>query len=111
MECNDWVKKNWDFLSTRAVKVESGVIDFVQDWRVPTDGKFFGTEKFFRNWGRSHGSEHKGFKKLFLRPYIVQEMPEGVEAIYISKKNYDFDTEGNITGLHSVFEKNFYVFR
>lgn len=106
-----WVKRNWDFLNARGVKQETGVIDFLQDWRVPTDGKFFGTDKFFKQWCRTSGSIHNDFRKLFLHPYIIEDMPEGVQAVYISKKNYEFDEEGNIVGLHSLYEKNFYVFR
>lgn len=111
MYIDDWVKKNWDFLSARAVKVETTLPEMLKDWRIPTDGKFFGTDEFFKKWGYTSGSKHDNFRKLFLRPYVVQEMPDGVGAVYISKKGYEFDEEGYIVGLKSTFEKNFYILK
>lgn len=110
----DWILKNWAFLSGRRVKrIDrwSSLTDFLQDPDVPTTGKFYGTENFYAGQSVYGCITHKGSKRLCLRPYIPAPMPEeGIKAVFIDPKKYCFNDNDEIIGLDTLYESPIYIF-
>lgn len=109
----DWVVRNWDFLSARKIISipMSRARNILRQDQVLTTGKFYGTEEFINQLDSYCSIRYNGTKTLFLRPYISAPMPKGILAVYADPKRYKFGEDGLITGLSSTFEFPVYVFR
>lgn len=110
----DWICKNWSFINARWVKriPYNRLRRLLRDGTAPTSGKFYGTPEFFTSNAEEYGSTTcSGSTRLCLRPYVVAPMPEeSVMAVFIDPKRYEFDEDGNITSLKSLYEVPVYVF-
>lgn len=108
----DWVVKNWDFISKRRIVKfpcrRAALI--LKDEQAPTTGKFYGKESFLDYLRNYFSIRLNGSKSLFLRPFISAPMPKGVEAVYIDPKRYKLNESGEIIGLDTTYEFPIYVF-
>lgn len=113
MQKEDWVAKNWAFLSQRQV-IEIPTHQtrrFFQNSQVSTSAKFYGTTRFYQQNSFYGVVTAKGTRRLYLRPYIIAPMAKNwIQAVYIDPKKYTFDEQGNITGLESLYEAPIFVF-
>lgn len=110
----DWIVRNWAFLSARRIKefpVDRATRLF-RESQAPLAGKFYGTEDFFNRYYSNYGSiGNTGTRRLFLRPYIGAPMPENrIKAVYIDSKKYRIDDDGIIRGLDTLYELPIYIF-
>lgn len=108
----DWVVRNWEFLSSRRIIPipMSRAKNILRNSQVITTGKFYGTSEFLEELEDYSAIRYNGSRVLFLRPYISAPMPAGVLAVYADPKRYKFGEDGIITGLDSTFELPVFVF-
>lgn len=110
----DWVAKNWEFLKTRRIQVVRSyrfTQDFIRNPQVSTQGKFYGDSDYYEN-SPYKGSSMLGKPRLLLRPYIVAPTPEeGVRAVYIDPKKYEFNNNGVITKVADLYENVIFIFK
>lgn len=109
----DWVVRNWDFLKARKVVSipMSRARNILREGQVLTTGKFYGNQEFIDQMDSYSAIRYNGTRTLFLRPFISAPMPEGVLAVYVDPKRYNFDDNGIVTGLSSTYEFPIYVFK
>lgn len=109
----DWIVRNWDFLKARKVVSipMSRARNILREGQVLTTGKFYGNQEFIDQMDSYSAIRYNGTRTLFLRPFISAPMPEGVLAVYVDPKRYNFDDNGIVTGLSSTYEFPIYVFK
>lgn len=110
----DFLVKGWSFLSARNYieLPERKLSVFLRDGRVPLSGRFYGTEEFFNSYPFYSSISFNGNRRLCMRPYIIAPMPEpSIKAIYIDAKRYTYSADGEITGLDTLYELPFVVFK
>lgn len=109
----DWVVKNWSFLSARKIisLPMSRARNILRQEQALTTGKFYGRQEFIEELEQYSAVRYNGSRTLFLRPFISAPMPEGVLAVYVDPKRYNFDDNGIVTGLSSTYEFPIYVFK
>lgn len=110
----DWVVKNWEFLKRQPIIRIKGM-DFsrlLTDSEARSDGKFYGDSSFYSQCPACFkGNNFNGAPRLFLHSYISTDMPEeGLRAIYVDSKRYEFNDDGFITGLTSTYKTPIFMF-
>lgn len=109
----DWIVRNWNFLSARKTLEFSGanILRFIRNPQAPLTGKFYGTAEFYQENARYGCFGRLGTRRLFLRPYIIAPMPEShIKAVYIDPKRYCMDEEGVIKCLDTFYELPIFIF-
>lgn len=111
----DWVARNWAFIKKQEHRIIplNDLSCICKISRVPRDGKFYGDKEVLLDKSVSPFVFFAGedrTDKLFLRPYILATMPEGVRAVYMDIDGYELDSDGDITAKKDRNNFPVYVF-